>query len=569
VNPTLANSVWLAGCLPALAQFQRATKRVAGTQEAIRRRILRANAGTEFGRVHDFASIRSTYDYQQCVPLCDYDDYAAMVQRIATGAQNVLASDPVCLFEPTSGSSSAEKWIPYNRSLQREFQAGIRAWIADLFRHDPSLMCGQAFWSVSPALSHERKTSAGIPIGFDEDAAYLGGWQKHFVNSVMAVPSAVRGIADMATCRYVTLLFLIRSRNLKLVSVWNPTFFSLLVAPLREYGEALAHDLGHGTITTNTAIPLILRSTLQPDPRRASELRSALRVRTAAEMHAQLWPALRLLSCWTDANSAIPAQHLASLFPQARIQGKGLIATEGFVSFPLHGYEGSALAICSHFLEFLPTDAAGRCDPERPQLAHQLEEGQTYTVVLTTGGGLYRYQLHDLIEAVGRFHECPLIRFLGRESYVSDWFGEKLNEAHVAGILRDAFNSLSLSPAFAMIACNPNQLQPGYVLYVESSATDETLHRAAARIELRLQENFHYRYARQLGQLAPLRIFRAAGAAESYLNAKNRDGQRTGAIKQLALDVRGDWSHIFRGEYQPEVVSDAAAVRQLSKSCTR
>ena len=362
MNSTLANSVWLTGCLPALAQFLRATKHVASTQEAILRRILRANADTEFGRAHDFASIRSTYDYQQRVPLCDYDDYAVMVQRIAAGAQNVLASDPVCLFEPTSGSSSAEKWIPYNRSLQREFQAGIRAWIADLFGHDPSLMSGQAYWSVSPALSQERKTSAGIPVGFDEDANYLGGWQKHFVNSVMAVPAAVRGIADMATFRYVTLLFLIHSRNLKLFSVWNPSFLALLVAPLREYGEALAHDLEHGAITTNIAIPEILRSALQPDPRRANELRSALRLRTTPEMHAQLWPALRLLSCWADATSSLPAQHLVKLFPQTKIQGKGLIATEGFVSFPLHGYEGSALAICLHFLEFLPIDAGGSCD---------------------------------------------------------------------------------------------------------------------------------------------------------------------------------------------------------------
>jgi len=557
MNPSLANSVWLAGCLPAHVQFQRATKRVAATQEAILRRILRANAGTEFGRAHDFPSMRSTCDYQQRVQLCDYDDYAVMIQRIAAGEQNVLTSDPVCLFEPTSGSSSAEKWISYNRSLQYEFQAGIRAWIADLFRHDPSLMCGQAFWSVSPALSHERKTSAGIPIGFDEDAAYLGGWQKHFVNSVMAVPSAVRGIADMATFRYVTLLFLIRSRSLKLVSIWNPAFFSLLLAPIREYGEALAHDLEHGTITTNTAIPGILRCALQPEPGRAKELRSTLRLCTAAEMHAQLWPALKLLSCWTDANSAIPAQHLASLIPQAKIQGKGLIATEGFVSFPLHGYEGSALAICSHFLEFLPTDAAGSCDSKYPQLAHQLEGGQRYTVVLTTGGGLYRYQLHDLIVVVGRFHECPLIRFLGRESYISDWFGEKLNEAHVAGILRDVFDSLGLSPEFAMIACEPNPPEPGYVFYVESSATDETLHRAAAGVEAGLLENYHYRYARQLRQLSPLRVFRTNGAVESYLNVKNKRGQRTGAIKQLALDARGDWSSIFRGEFLGETVSAA------------
>ncbi len=551
----LANSAWLAGCLPALAQFMRATKRVAAAQESILHRILRANAGTEFGRAHDFASVQSANDYQRRVPLCDYDHCASQVQHMAAGAQNVLTSDPVRLFEPTSGSSSAEKWIPYTRSLQREFQAGIRAWIADLFNHDLSLLSGQAYWSVSPARALDHKTSAGIPIGFEEDASYLGCWEKQFVDSVMAVPPAVRRITDMDTFRYVTLLFLIRSRNLKLISVWNPSFLSLLVWPLQEYGESLAHDLESGTITTKAEIPNVLKSVQQSDPRRANELRFALRARTPAEMHERIWPRLKLLSCWTDANSAAPAQNLASLFPQARIQGKGLIATEGFVSFPLYRHEGSALAICSHFLEFLPAAAAGGCDADHPQLAHQLELGQTYTVVLTTGGGLYRYQLHDLIEVVGRLNDCPLIRFLGREGYISDWFGEKLNEAHVAGILRDVFGSLALLPTFAMIACDARHPEPGYVLYIDCAAKDDSLRQAAACIEARLQENFHYCYARKLGQLAPLRVFRAVRATESYLSVKNRDGQRFGAIKPLALEAQGDWSRIFRGENRPEGIS--------------
>jgi hypothetical protein len=553
MNPALANSLWLAGCLPAFAQFHRATKRVAQTQQSILNRILSANAATEFGRAHGFSSIRSPREYQQRVPLSDYEAYSQHVARIAAGEKNILTSDPIRLFEPTSGSSSAEKWIPYNQTLQQEFQAGIRAWIVDLFLHDPSLLSGQSYWSVSPATSPNRETSAGIPIGFAEDAAYLGGWQKHLVNSLLAVPSSVRAIPDMETFRYVTLLFLVRSRNLKLISIWNPSFLSLLVAPLQEWGDALAYDLERGTITTKTPAPQILHSAFHSDPQRARELRLALCSSTASEIHARIWPSLRILSSWTDANSSSHAKILATLFPQARMQGKGLIATEGFVSFPLHGHEGSALAICSHFLEFLPIDDARSCNSERPQFAHELEKGQRYAVVLTTGGGFYRYQLKDLIEVIGHIRGCPMIRFLGRQNYISDWFGEKLNEAHVSGILSEAFQSFDISPAFAMLACDADPPAPGYVLYIESSAPGNILRRAAANIEKRLQDNFHYRYARQLGQLAPLRVFLANGAAESFLFAKSKSGQRAGAIKQTALDRSSGWTHIFRGDFLPEI----------------
>jgi hypothetical protein len=557
--PAVANSLWVVGCLPALARFHRATKHVAATQEAILSRILRANAGTEFGHAHRFSSVRSAREYQERVPLGDYEVCSSQIKRMACGEKNVLTREPVRLFEPTSGSSSSEKWIPYNRALQREFQAGINAWLADLFSHDPALMSGQAYWSLSPAASGDRKTVGGIPIGFDEDAAYLGGWQQRIVNWSMAAPSAVRGISDMETFRYVTLLSLIRSPKLKLISVWNPSFLSLLVARVQEWGDTLAHDLERGTITTRTAVPRILLRKLRPDLQRAGELRGALRAGDPGAIHVRLWPGLRLLSCWTDANSSAAARTLACMFPQARVQGKGLIATEGFVSFPLHGQEGSALAICSHFLEFLPADAVGSCDFERPQLAHELEKGQKYGVVLTTGGGLYRYQLQDLIEVIGKVHECPLIRFLGRQSYVSDWFGEKLNEAHVSEILREVFDELELSPAFAMLACEADRPEPGYVLYIESSATEIDLHRARVRIEERLRENFHYNYARQLGQLATLRAFRANGAAETFVEAMRQSGQRAGAIKQMALDQRGGWSRIFRGEFVCEAGSEAVA----------
>ena len=92
-----------------------------------------------------------------------------------------------------------------------------------------------------------------------------------------------------------------------------------------------------------------------------------------------------------------------------------------------------------------------------------------------------------------------------------------------------------MAPAFAMLACETDLPSPGYVLYIETSESDGLLEGAAARIENGLQENFHYQYARQLGQLAALRMFRAEDADEAYLAAGVRNGFRAGDIKPLAL----------------------------------
>ena len=102
-----------------------------------------------------------------------------------------------------------------------------------------------------------------------------------------------------------------------------------------------------------------------------------------------------------------------------------------------------------------------------------------------------------------------MIRFLGREGHVSDWFGEKLNEAHVSQLMSNAFEELAISPSFAMLACDTEQSSPSYVLYIDAIESDEVLKEAATKIEVGLQENFHYHYARHLGQLSKLRVLRA------------------------------------------------------------
>lgn len=84
---------------------------------------------------------------------------------------------------------------------------------------------------------------------------------------------------------------------------------------------------------------------------------------------------------------------------------------------------------------------------------------------------------------------------------------------------------------------------------METLAPDKLLDRAVQDIEAALQANFHYRYARELGQLAPLRAFRAEGAAATYISRSISNGQRAGNIKPLALDRRDGWSSVFRERF--------------------
>lgn len=522
---------------------------MAGAQRGLLLRLLHAQACSEIGQRYGFASIRTVAEYQARLPCTDYEAYEAAIQRIARGEAGVLTAEPVRLLEPTSGSSAATKLIPYTARLQAEFQRAIAPWIVDLFRHDPALLHGPAYWSLTPVAQQARYSEGGLPIGFEEDSEYLGRWQGALIRALLALPPALRHVAEMDNFRYLTLLFLLRAPALTLISIWNPTFLTLLLERLPAWGPSLAEDISRGTLSlpVRGALPPGLAALNRPWPGRGAAIRAILEEsREPATCHARLWPRLRLLSCWADGYAAPAARTLASLFPHATLQGKGLIATEGIVSIPLHGQPGAALALRAHFFEFQPAD-----DPAAtPRLAHELAPGARYTVLLTTGGGLYRYRLHDLVEVVGHRDECPLLRFIGKAAHIADHFGEKLNALHVERALAAHLERLGLQPTFAMVACEHLPEGAAYLLFIEQpEVADERLAPLGSALEAALCENFHYRYCRALGQLGPLRLFRVQGGQASYLARCQALGQRAGDIKPLVLHQRDGWLAAFTGHW--------------------
>jgi hypothetical protein len=549
---------------------------VAGTQERLLLRLLKRNAGTEYGRRYGLSGIRSVAEFQARVPLSSYEDYREAIERIGQGQRGVLTRDPVQLLEPTGGSTAATKHIPYTASLKAEFQRAIAPWIVDLTSQHPRLLLGQAYWSVSPVARRNADTPGRLPVGFEEDSEYFGALQRSLIRSVMAVPALVRLIDHMDAFRYVTLLFLLRSRSLALISVWNPTFLTLLVERLPAWWSRLAADVAAGTISSPAPLAAGLQERLgamnRPDPRRAADIQAVFESQSdPAAIHARLWPHLQLISCWADAHAAAYAPDLGRLFPQARLQGKGLLATEGVVSFPLAagdsggppGAAGPVLAIRSHFFEFLPPPSLlaaapppgwpAPCAPHtRPLLAHELAPGGCYSVVVTTGGGLYRYRLHDLVQVTGSLDGVPRIRFLGKEAHLSDRFGEKVDERHVRQALDRLLARYAVRPAFAMVACDEvagHDARHAYTLYVEADGQpDEVLCLLGSGLEAALQENYHYRYCRDLGQLAALCVYRIdGGALETYAAACRAHGQRVGDVKPAALHHLGGWSRVFSG----------------------
>ncbi len=503
-----AGLAWWGVSLPGDRGFRRALRNPEGVQERLLFRTLRRNAETAFGKRHGFPSIRSVSEYRERVPLSMYDDVEPWIERVADGEAFVLTREDVRHFVLSSGSTRAAKRIPYTATLQEEFRRAVAPWMVDLFRGRPDLCRGPAYWSISPVAQEAGRSLCGIPIGFEEDSAYLGGVWKWLVDGMMAVPSGVRRIRDMEAFWRATALHLLRCRELRILSVWHPSFLEILLDGMERDWDSLLRDIGGS---------------------RSTELS-----RLGPCAYTKIWPRLGLVSCWGDGHAAGSLDTLHSRIPGVTIQPKGLVATEAFVTLPYAGQ--TPVAVRSHFFEFLDTKGDLR-------LVHQLEAGREYSVVVTTGGGLYRYRLGDRVQVTGFLDATPSLRFLGKEDQVCDLRGEKLSEGFVASSQREVFRRHGLAPAFAMLA--PDDGEGRYVLFIESGR--DLPRSLATDLEGALRENPHYRYCRDLGQLMSLEIFRISrNGYRRYIDRCMARGQRAGDIKPCALSSAPGWAAAFQ-----------------------
>lgn len=468
--------------------------------------LVAANRNTAFGRAHGFDTIATVADYQRQVPLRTYDDYLPWIEALLAGEQNGLTAERVLLFEPTSGSVSASKYIPYTAGLRREFQAGLKPWLHDLYTRYPEIRRGKSYWSVTPVTARGRYSPGGTPIGFEEDSQYFGFLERWIFDRVFAVPAAAVKGGSLEDFWFNTALRLLACESLTLISVWNPTFLLLILDTLEKRESEL------------------LAALKARSPRRHGQVAPLL----AAGAYTAIWPRLALISCWGDGNAAVILPELRRRFPGVRLQPKGLLATEAFVTLPCGEEAGALLAAESHFFEFLSPGEGRVC------LAHQLKAGETYEVVVTTAGGLYRYALKDRVRVEGHTGCLPRLSFQGKAELVSDLFGEKLSE----GFLRQVMAAVAPPPEFYLFAPEGDH----YVLYFKGSAVPA--------IEGALRQNFHYDYCLQLGQLKPLRLFRLTGdPRREYLEGCAARGQRLGDVKPAVLSLQGGWDRVFKGEY--------------------
>ena len=483
-------------------------------QGALLKDILRDLAKTEYGRVH---GVRADDDYEAFaarLPLVGYDDLCEWIKRQQQTEGSVVAAERVLFYEMTSGSSGAAKPIPYTQSLKDAFNRMFAAWLYDLLAHGPRFETGKLFISISPAFHLHQPTERGIQVGLEDDADYLQGWMRGLLKRFFVVPPAVKRLSDTSDFKHALAALLLAEPRLEVISIWNPSLLESLFDFIAAHRAALADDLRSGSVR---------RGGLTFKFKRASRERLSLLSEQPIDWR-RVWPQLKLISCWADANARAAARRIAARFPNVFIQGKGLLATEAPMTLPLIAARGCVPLAGDVFFEFI--DEAGKL-----ARLHEVEARRQYEIVVTPRGGLARYRVGDRVRVTHFYRSTPCFEFIGRSNEVCDLVGEKLNETFVQSCLSQLMNGSSRFQTLLPVMAEGGPSH--YLLVMDELAGDAQ--ELANRLDEALCRAHHYGLARRLGQLAPLRVRIASTARDAYDEFFMSKGMRCGDIKHQVL----------------------------------
>jgi hypothetical protein len=494
-----------------LKGFKSALQTPRASQQQLLKKIIAGLAETEYGRT---LKIKAGDDYESFatkIPIQDFDGLSEWIARQQQTESRVLVAEPVLFYEKTSGSSAAEKLIPYTQSLKDSFNRMFRIWLGDLLEHLPELKTGKTFISISPAFNQNQMTAHSKPIGLADDAEYLNTWARVLLNPFLVLPPSIKGLQNPANFKHALALALLAEEHLEIISIWNPSLFEIILDYIQQNIEPLILDLQRGAIRIET-IEFKFKNV-------SHERLMMLKEKPIA--WPRLWSKLKLISCWTSAHAKPAAERLAAKFPDAFLQGKGLLATEAPMTLPLIAARGFVPMLTEVFFEFLD-------DQQNIRLLEELEVGREYEIILTQQGGLYRYRIGDRVHVTGFYETTPCLEFIGRTQDVCDLVGEKLNERFV----QTALARLSEQSEFQMLL-PVMQEKPHYLLIVEQSTAEAAT--LETELENLLSEAYHYNNARRLGQLCRARVLFATNTRSVYFDHFLSKGMKLGDIKHKFL----------------------------------
>ena len=524
--------------------LDKAAKNCAKSEEKTLRGILEYAKDTEWGKAHKFSEILQAKSadelfalWQKNVPVQDYEDLRPFIERHKNDEENVLFPGKPMMYATTSGTTKEPKWIPITQAYyQNIFSKMSKLWLYSFIMHRPKTFWGKCVSIVGKSI--EGYAPDGTVCG-----SVSGVTQRdcpEFIKKLYSAPADVFAIKDY-TARYYALMRSGIEQNVTLLVTANPSTIIELQKNVDQFLDDYIDDIENGTLSKKVNIESEIRAVLEarysPNPKRAAELRE-LKAKYGRVLPKHYWPNLQTITTWHCGNTSVYRDKYKDYFPEQTLdQEFGYFASECRAGLVMNGADDTVLFPHNHYFEFTQVDDDGKESQEFLQLS-QLQKGKRYVPYITTYGGLYRYNMNDMIECTGVYKTIPTIQFIQKINGIVSMTGEKLSERQFIDAVAETEKELGQKAAFFVGFADIEQSR--YKIYVEFQNKDvgqDICDKFAASVDQKLMaENVEYKSKRDSFRVKePQGLLLVENSFEKYKAAMIAKGARDGQFKMNLL----------------------------------
>ncbi|QDU57749.1 GH3 auxin-responsive promoter family protein [Aeoliella mucimassa] len=505
-------------------------------QKALLDKVGRASS-SEFGKLYGFDAIHDIDSFRRQVPITTYEDYRPFIQKVMEGNVEAMfaPNTRVLMFAMTSGTTNEPKRLPVTEKFYKEYRESWQLWGTGVYRDHESLLRRQTLQLSSDW--QQEPTPCGVFCGNISGLAATS--RPFYMKRIFALPACVIKIRDFAAKHYTSLRLSMASNNVGMFITANPSTLIEFARRATNEAESLIRDIHDGGLSEAYEIPADVRSELRArlraSPKRARQLQRILD-RTGQLRPKDVWPRLGLAATWTGGSVGVYLSQLPEYYGDVAIRDHGISASEGRMTIPFSDNTPDGLLDYSHhFFEFIPAEEHGSPDPT-VLAAHELTAGHNYFILLTTSGGLYRYDIHDMVHCSGFVGEMPTLRFLNKGRHFSSVTGEKLSEHQVVTAVSNTLADLGLPTCTFTLAPTMAE-KPRYELLIEPGPQLQQAQQLATRLQHHLSlVNEEYADKCRSGRIDPVAILEIPpGTWEAFRANRSRARGNFEEFKQPCL----------------------------------
>ena len=349
-------------------------------QQELRERMLDFSKDTDWGRRHNYRSIKDYKDFNKAIPLQDYQDVEPFVQRLMAGEQNLLWPTETKWFAKSSGTtSSRSKLIPVTKeSLEECHYKGGKDLLALYYHNFPN-----------------RKLYKGkhLIVGGSSEVNQLS--TDSYFGDLSAI--IVKNLPWWAEIRRTP------AKEIALMSEWEEKIEKMAQNTINDDVYILAGVPSWTMLLANRVLEITGKNNLK-----------------------EIWPNLELFMHGGVSFKPYKA-HFEKLISDSNMNYvETYNASEGF--FGIQDIPGSdeLLLMLDYgiFYEFIPMSEFKGVNSNNVVSLSEVEKGVNYAMVISTNGGLWRYILGDTIQFTSLF---PFrFKITGRTKSFLNTFGEEV-----------------------------------------------------------------------------------------------------------------------------------------------